>query len=91
MKETAAFIGASGLVYCELYVILRYRCLDVLWCPVGRLVRFVFVEHPHRGPIFLLATDTLAKTFLSLSSERRNIHSFRFQPHNRPFYWTIDL
>jgi hypothetical protein len=37
---------------------LRYRCLDLLWRPVGRLVRFVIVHHPQRGTIILMATDT---------------------------------
>lgn len=40
---------------------LRYRCLDLMWRPAGRMVRFVIVRHPHRGTIFLLSTDlTLA-------------------------------
>lgn len=39
-------------------VTLRYRCLDLLWRPVGRLVRFVIVRHPQRGMIILMATDT---------------------------------
>jgi hypothetical protein len=61
MKETAAFISAPSPVYGEQNVMLRYRCLDLFWRPVGRLVRFVLVVHPHRGCIFLLATDlTLA-------------------------------
>jgi len=38
-------------------VALQYRCLDLLWRPVGRLVRFVIVHHPQRGTIFLMATD----------------------------------
>jgi hypothetical protein len=37
---------------------LQYRCLDLLWRPIGRLVRFVIVRHPQRGMIFLMATDT---------------------------------
>jgi hypothetical protein len=61
MKESAAFISAPSPVYGEQNVWLRYRCLDLLWRPVGRQVRFVLAEHPHRGCIFLLATDlTLA-------------------------------
>ena len=39
-------------------VTLQYRCLDLLWRPVGRLVRFVIVRHPQRGMIILMATDT---------------------------------
>jgi hypothetical protein len=37
---------------------LQYCCLDLLWRPIGRLVRFVIVRHPQRGMIFLMATDT---------------------------------
>jgi hypothetical protein len=37
---------------------LLYRCIDLLWRPVGKLVRFVIVRHPQRGMIFLMATDT---------------------------------
>ncbi len=39
-------------------VTLQYRYLDLLWRPIGRLVRFVIVRHPQRGTIFLMATDT---------------------------------
>ena len=37
---------------------LRYRCLDLRWRPLGRLVRFVLVDHPTRGRLILLGTDT---------------------------------
>ena len=30
-------------------ITLQYRCMDLLWRPVGRLVRFVIVRHPQRG------------------------------------------
>lgn len=55
--EDAAFLSAPSPVYAENNVILRYRCLDLVWRPAGRLVRFVLVRHPHRGAIFLLSTD----------------------------------
>ena len=35
-----------------------FRVLDLLWKPVGRVVRFCIVHHPVRGTIFLLSTDT---------------------------------
>jgi hypothetical protein len=38
-------------------VTLGYRCLDLIWRPAARIVRFVIVRHPHRGTIFLLSTD----------------------------------
>jgi hypothetical protein len=54
--ETLAFVTAPSPVYAEQDVQLRYRCLDLMWRPVGRLVRFVIVHHPHRGTIYLMTT-----------------------------------
>jgi hypothetical protein len=60
-QEHAAFTSAPSPVYGENNVTLRYRCLDLIWRPAARIVRFVIVCHPHRGTIFLLSTDlTLA-------------------------------
>jgi hypothetical protein len=36
---------------------IRYRCEDLLWRPVGRLVRFVWIDHPLRGRFLLMTTD----------------------------------
>ena len=36
---------------------VRYRCEDLLWRPVGRLVRFVWIDHPLRGRLLLMTTD----------------------------------
>ena len=36
---------------------IRVRCVDLLWRPAGRLVRFVLVEHPNRGRLILMCTD----------------------------------
>ena len=55
--EESSFVSAPSPVYGENNVIVRYRCLDLLWRPVGTLVRFVIVHHPHRGTIFLMCTD----------------------------------
>jgi len=44
-------------VYGEHGVKIRYRVRDLLWRPVGQLVRFVAVVHPTRGPIVLMTTD----------------------------------
>jgi hypothetical protein len=52
-----AFQSAPSPVYGENNVTISYRCMDLLWRPVGRLVRFVLVHHPLRGPIILLSTD----------------------------------
>jgi hypothetical protein len=57
LAEEAEFVSAPSPVYGEGNVTLRYQCLDLLWRPAGRLVRFVIVRHPQRGSIFLLSTD----------------------------------
>ena len=38
-------------------MILSFRAADLLWRPVGILVRFVVVLHPLRGAILLMCTD----------------------------------
>ena len=49
---------AASPVYGEKNVTLQYRVCDLLWRPVGRLVRFVVVIHPTRGRCLLMSTDT---------------------------------
>ena len=56
-RDEDEFLSAPSPVYGEQNVTLRYRVLDLMWRPAARLVRFVIVRHPHRGTIFLLATD----------------------------------
>jgi hypothetical protein len=56
-KDNAAFTSAPSPVYGENDVAVRFRCVDLLWRPVARIVRFVIVHHPVRGTIFLLCTD----------------------------------
>ena len=51
------FIAVPSPVYGEHNVTLRYRMIELLWRPLGRLVRFVIVRHPTRGMLFLIATD----------------------------------
>lgn len=51
------FKTASSPVYGERDVKIQYRVVDLLWRPVGRLVRFVLVVHPKRGRIILLSSD----------------------------------
>ena len=48
---------APSPVYGEQGVTLRFRSADLLWRPVGILVRFVAVSHPRRGTILLMTTD----------------------------------
>lgn len=57
-KQTAQFIMIPSPIYGETRVNLQYRCIDLLWRPIGRLVRFVIVRHPKRGIVFLMTTDT---------------------------------
>jgi hypothetical protein len=52
MKQT------TSPVYGEKNATLQYRVCDLLWRPVGRLVRFVVVIHPTRGRCLLMSTDT---------------------------------
>ena len=52
------FVAALSPVYGEHGVRLRYQALDLLWRPLGRLVRLVLVDHPTCGRLILLSTDT---------------------------------
>lgn len=55
------FLKAPSPVYGESGITLRYLSHDLLWRPLGQLVRFVWVSHPTRGNLILLCTDlTLA-------------------------------
>ncbi len=45
-------------VYGEKDVIIRYAVHDLLWRPVGLMVRFIIVIHPSRGRFILMSTDT---------------------------------
>lgn len=56
--DDSAFTSAPSPVYGERDVVVRFRVLDLLWKPVGCIVRFCIVHHPLRGTIFLLCTDT---------------------------------
>ena len=55
--DRSSFTEAASPVYGEKGVMLSYRSLDLCWRPVGRLVRFVAVIHPHRGCKIFLSTD----------------------------------
>ncbi len=56
-KAKDKFLSAPSPVYNERGVTLQYRYVDLIWRPVGKLVRFVFVIHPTRGRIILLCTN----------------------------------
>lgn len=52
-----AFCEAPSPVYGEESVTIKYREVDLLWRPVGRMVRFILVKHPTRGKIILMSTS----------------------------------
>jgi hypothetical protein len=57
LYDEKSFSYAKSPIYGETGVTLSYRTVDLLWRPVGVVVRFVIVRHPTRGSIFLMATD----------------------------------
>lgn len=56
-NDPAAMATMPSMIYGETGVTLRYRVVDLLWRPVGRVVRFVAVVHPTRGSCLLMCTD----------------------------------
>lgn len=52
------FLTAPSPLYDDRNVCLAYHHQDLLWRPVGHLMRFVFVRHPRRGNLVLLTSDT---------------------------------
>jgi hypothetical protein len=57
LLSDASQVQATSPVYNEENVTLRFKVADLLWRPVGALVRFVAVDHPRRGTILLMSTD----------------------------------
>jgi len=57
LKNADKLQEAVSPVYDDEKVTLRFRTADLLWRPVGALVRFVAVDHPRRGTILLMSTD----------------------------------
>jgi len=73
-READAFTRAPSPVYGEHDVTVGFRVVDLLWKPVGCVVRFCIVHHSVRGTIFLLSTDT------SLSGlEILQLYGYRFK------------
>jgi len=58
LSDPASMRRAPSPVYGEHNVVIHYRTCDLLWRPVGQLVRFVAVVHPSRGSCLLMCTDT---------------------------------
>lgn len=57
LENDEAFRQAKSPIYGERNVTIRFRAIDLMWRPVGILVRFVIVRHPTRGSIMLLCSD----------------------------------
>ena len=58
IAEDSLMHTAPSPIAGEAHVTIRYGCFDLLWRPVGHLVRFVIVKHPQRGTLILMTTDT---------------------------------
>jgi len=52
-----AMMSLESPVYGERGVLLKAAARDLLWRPVGVMVRFVAVIHPTRGKLILMTTD----------------------------------
>lgn len=50
-------ITTASPVYGEVGVNIQYRCVDLIWKPLVRVVRFVLVIHPTRGKCIFICTD----------------------------------
>lgn len=56
-EQTEDFKSIDSPVYNEIGVTIEYMMVDLLWKPIGNLVRFVLVKHPVRGRIIIMSTD----------------------------------
>lgn len=56
-KQRNQFRKALSPVYGETETEILYRTENLLWRPIGCLVRFVWVIHPTRGKMILMCTD----------------------------------
>ena len=56
-RSTVKVERIASPLYGETSVTLKVRTIDLLWQPAGQLVRFVLVEHPHRGRWMLMCSD----------------------------------
>jgi hypothetical protein len=57
LANTKKMIQATGPLYDEAESKFLYRSMDLIWRPVGQIVRFVFVVHPTRGSAIFMSTD----------------------------------
>ena len=56
-RSTTKVERFASPLYGEKGVTIKVRTVDLLWEPAGQLVRFVLVEHPHRGRWMLMCSD----------------------------------
>ena len=56
-EQSTGWEEAESPVYGEKDVTIRYLTKDLLWRPVGKVVRFVLVAHPARGQCIFMTTD----------------------------------
>jgi hypothetical protein len=73
-EDRTWFSEAPSPVYGENDISILYRSLDLLWRPVGILVRFILVIHPERGSKIFMSMDL---SLLPLEIIR--IYGFRFK------------
>jgi hypothetical protein len=73
-EDLLSFTETTSPVYGETDVTIKYRSLDLLWRPVGILVRFVLVLHPAHGAKIFMSTDL---SLLPLDILR--IYGYRFK------------
>src|SRR6516165_10517078 len=70
LQHASRLQQAPSPVYGEQGVILRFCSADLLWRPVGILVRFVAVLHPQRGALWLFLPNAqkrlIIRSFLNL-------------------------
>jgi hypothetical protein len=57
LKHVDHLQEVASPIYGEKDVTIQLAVADLLWRPVGILIRFVAVIHPHRGVILLMSTD----------------------------------
>lgn len=68
------FTKAPSPVYVEKGVTLRFYSIKLFWRQLGRVVRFVWIDHPTRGQMVLLSTDLTLEPM-----ENLRLHGWRFK------------
>ena len=87
--DVGLFTEASSPVASEDGIVLLYFVADLIWKPLGELVRFVFVIHPVHGKTVFLSTDRslTALQVIELYSRRFKIEvSFKQAIHTLGTY-----